>query len=148
MSIQNRINDAIFLWENNHFEGAFLSVLVAVAATSRREYPKSEYTDRQAFENFLNQGVFKRISVEYRGECYPTFQIFYKWFRCELVHDRGLPIDIEFMPDTTPGTVSIRAGGAPDYVLKVSYGWFHSLIHAVVTAPINKEIFKNFNYKL
>ena len=141
MSIQSRIDDALFLWEQGRLEGAFLSALVAVAATSRRLFPQP-CRDSQAFENFLRQGIFERISVEYRGGLHPVHFIFYKWFRCELAHEGSLPVDIEFMPDTEPGTLTIRAGGAPDYVLKVSHGWFHELIHVVVHAPINEDFFK------
>lgn len=148
MSIRSRVDDALFLWGNGHYEGAFLSALVAVAATSRLQCTNSQASDKQAFEDFLRQGVFQRLSVEYRGEVHPVYHIFYKWFRCELVHEGGLPIDIEFIPDNEPGSVSIRAGGAPDYVLKVSYGWFHELIHAVVNAPVNKDIFIGHKYKV
>lgn len=71
----------------------------------------------------------------------PIEHIFYKWFRCELVHEGGLPIDIEFMPDDKPGLLSVRAGGSPDFVLKVSEGWFHHLISAVIVAPENAGFF-------
>jgi hypothetical protein len=147
MSIRNRIDDALFLWDNERLEGAFLSALVAVAATSRLLYPKStKIRDVEAFENFLRQGVFERIKVEYDGEIHFAYHVFYEWFRCKLVHEGVLPLDIELMPDTTPGSVSIRAGGAPEKTLKVSYGWFHEIVYTVVNAPINKEIFKDHKY--
>ena len=69
-----------------------------------------------------------RISVEYRGEQWPLEQIFYKWFRCEIVHQGGLPVDVLVLEDTDPGELSVRAGGAPEYVLLVSPGWFDQLI--------------------
>lgn len=106
---------------------------------SRRQFPS--HGDRQAFEEFLKQGVFERISVEYRGQLHAVYHIFYKWFRCQLVHEGGLPIDIEFMRDSEPGTVAIRAGGAPEYILRISHGWFHELIHAVTRAPVNAALF-------
>lgn len=139
MSIINRVEDALLLWEQGRYEGAFLSALVAVAATARKVYPNKG--DRERFEQFLKQGAFARISVEYRGECHPLYHIFYKWFRCELVHEGAIPIDIEFLPDTNPGTVSVRAGGAPGYILKVSYGWFHELIYIVVSSSANAGLF-------
>ena len=136
MSIRSRIDDAEFLWNHNRIEGAFLSALVAVASTAKRKYPKQ--TDRKAFEDFLKQDIFERWSVEYRGELHPMYSIFYKWFRCELAHKGSLPIDIEFTPDSMP---FLRAGGAPEYVLKVSYGWFHKLIEVVKQAEINADLF-------
>lgn len=142
MSIPVRVEDALLLWKHDRLEGAFLNALIAVAATSRRQFPDHKtVSDREAFERFLASAHRVRLSVEYRGECYPVEHIFYKWFRCELVHEGGLPIDIEFMPDSEPGTLSVRAGGAPEYVLKVSHGWFHHLINAVVRAPVNAGLF-------
>lgn len=100
-------------------------------------------TDRDAFERFLTTAHSVRLSVEYRGESHPIEHIFYKWFRCELVHEGGLPIDIEFMPDDAPGALSVRAGGAPEFVLKVSEGWFHHLVTSVISAPENTEAFRS-----
>jgi hypothetical protein len=45
------------------------------------------------------------------------------------------------MPDDETGLLSVRAGGAPEFVLKVSEGWFDHLIRAVVGAPENKDLF-------
>ena len=137
MSIRSRIDDELFLWNHNRLEAAFLSALVAVSATSRRQFPKP-IGDRQAFEDFLKQGVFERISVEYRGEVHPVYHVFYKWFRCELVHDGSLPMDIEFTPENE---LRIRAGGAHEYVLKVSYGWFYEIVHLVVHPSVNADQF-------
>jgi hypothetical protein len=38
--------------------------------------------------------------------------------------------------------MSIRTGGAPEYVLKISKGWFQWLVNAVVIAPCNVNEFK------
>jgi len=139
MSIRSRLEDAQTLWESGRREGAFVLALIAVAATARRKFPNQG--DREAFENFLRQGWFERLSVEYRGEAHPVYHIFYKWFRCELLHEGSLPIDVELMQDPNPGMLGIRAGGAPDYLLKVSYGWFHELITTVTSADVNGVMF-------
>ncbi|MGO9318852.1 MAG: hypothetical protein ACLPXT_15400 [Terracidiphilus sp.] len=139
MSIKSRLDDAEVLWKSGRLEGAFVLALIAVAATSRRAFPSQK--DGEAFENFLNQGWFKRLSVEYKGKAHPIFHIFYKWFRCELIHEGALPLDIEFMPDPEPGVLSVRAGGAPNYVLKVSYGWFQELVKTVTSAEVNRDLF-------
>ena len=95
MSIRARIEDALLLWDNGRKEGAFLSALVAVAATSRRRFPdRKSVTDQDAFIQFVEKTLSYRIHVEYRGECRPIEQIFYKWIRCQLVHEGGLPVDI------------------------------------------------------
>ena|SRR5262244_1187249 len=144
MSIRARVEDTLFLWESGHSEGAFLNALVAVAATARRVYPdRKAISDRESFEQFLASVNSARIKVEYRGECHSVEHIFYKWLRCELVHEGGIPVDIQFMPDNRPGFMSVRAGGAPEYVLKISHGWFHHLITAVICAPVNADQFSD-----
>jgi hypothetical protein len=140
-----RIEDALFLWENGRREGAFLSALVAVAATSRQRFPdRNAVKDKDAFEQYLSSAHSVRLSVEYRGEAHPIEHIFYKWLRCELLHEGALPVDIEFMPDEHPGALTVRAGGAPEFTLKLSHGWFHHLIGTVVKAPENKYLFENW----
>ena len=145
MSIRARAEDSLLLWNSGRLEGDFLNALVAVAATARRRFPDRKLiNDRDAFVQFLESAHTFRISVEYRGECLPIEQIFYKWFRCHLVHEGGLPVDIEFMHDSQQGTMSVRAGGAPDFVLKVSHGWFRHMISAVASAPENVAEFAGF----
>jgi hypothetical protein len=39
-----------------------------------------------------------------------------------------LPVDIAFMDDAEPGTLSVRARGAPNYLLLISPGWFDQLL--------------------
>lgn len=141
MSIKARIDDALFLWKNDRKEGAFLSVLVAVASTSKRLYPKLK--DGDAFEKFLIDSRSIRISVEYRGELHKVEHILYKWLRCKLVHESGLPTDIQFTSSKEPNVLIVRAGGAPEFILKLSDSWFHFLINVVVNAPINSDQFGN-----
>src|SRR6266540_6899373 len=93
--------------------------------------------DRQAFERFLSSAHSVRLSVEYRGEVQPREHVSYRWLRWELVHERGLPVDIAFVPDHPPGPLSVRAGGAPNLVLQLSYGWLQHLVGAVVRAREN-----------
>ena len=121
------MEDARLLWNAGRREGAFLVALVAVAARARHEYPRP-LGDRDAFERFIESRSRLRISVEFRGELRPLERVFYKWMRCELVRDGGLPLDIRFKEDAEPGELSVRAGGAPNYVLLVSPGWFDQLI--------------------
>ncbi len=143
MSIRKRIDDAMFLWQNNHTEGAFLSALIAVAATARLRYPdRANINDKESFEKFLGESSQAKIQVEFRGECRPIENIFYKWLRCELVHEGGIPTDIEFVPSENQNALMIRAGGAPEYKLKLSENWFHHLVSIVLEAPENQGIFE------
>jgi len=145
MSITSRIDDALFLWDHGRLEGAFLSALVAVAATSRGQFPDPKtVNDREAFERFLTDTLSIRISVEYRGEFHPVEHILYKWLRCELLHEGGIPVDIQLIPDKQPGAMTIRAAGAPEFVLKISHGWFHHLINVVIKSPVNANEFARY----
>ena len=139
MSIRSRIEDALILYKSGRYEGAFLNALVAVAATARLEDPNNTMRDGECFETFLDKQQRGITKIEFRGELNTVPHIFYKWFRCELVHEGGLPIDVKFI-DTDD--MSIRAGGAPEYVLKISRGWFHWLVNAVVVASCNSKDFK------
>lgn len=121
--IKNRIEDALILWKSDRREGAFLVALIAFAAAARRRYP--ELKDREGFEQLFRDYHSARIGVEYRGQCHQIEHIFYKWLRCNLVHEGALPIDIEFI-DTDLTT--IRAGGAPEYILKLGNGWFQRIV--------------------
>lgn len=143
MSIRKRIDDAIFLWQNNHFEGALLSTLIAVAATARLRYPdRANVSDKASFEKFLGESSRVKTHIEFRGECRPIENIFYKWLRCELVHEGGIPTDIEFIPSEDQNALMIRAGGAPEYKLKLSESWFQHLVGIVVEAPENQGVFE------
>jgi hypothetical protein len=140
MSIRRRVEDAVELYKLNRFEGALLCALVAAAATARKEQPNKNVGDRECFEEFLAKGPFQRIGgVEFRGKLHTIPHIFYKWLRCELVHEGGVPIDIEFVGDESSGVLSLRAGGAPSYVLKLSHGWLFEIMHLVKTSSVNED---------
>jgi hypothetical protein len=140
MSIRARVEDALFLYQSGRYEGAFLNALVAVAATARRESPERSLSDRECFEKFLDKRQRGIMKIEYRGELHTVPHIFYKWFRCELIHEGKLPIDVQFIETDN---LTVRAGAAPEYVLKISHGWFHWLINSVVEALCNENESKN-----
>ena len=77
------------------------------------------------------------LNVEFREKCTPIEYVFYKWFRCEFAHEGELPIDIEFMPDDEPSSLTVHAGGAPAFVLKLSESWF-----ATCSEPLSNELSK------
>lgn len=82
------------------------------------------------------------VGVEFRGELHSIPHIFYKWLRCELVHEGGIPMDIEFVGNTGSKQLSLRAGGAPHYVLQLSHGWLFEILHLVKTASVNRDEFE------
>jgi hypothetical protein len=54
MSIAQRLEDAEFLWDSGRFEGAFLSALIAFAATARRVRPRP-IQDNIAFKELFKE---------------------------------------------------------------------------------------------
>jgi hypothetical protein len=50
-------------------------------------------------------------------------------------------VDIQFIETSDPNQLSLRAGGKPEYVLKLSEGWFNFLLAAVINAPENRGLF-------
>jgi hypothetical protein len=126
VTILDRIEDANLLWRNGRKEGALLSVLIAVAAAATSKYPT--LGDRERFEKYVRESSNVRLSVEFRGDIHPLETVFYKFLRCELVREGGLPQDIKFADEKQSNTMSVRAGGAPDYLLIVGTGWYFHLI--------------------
>lgn len=120
-----RPDDAQRLWNQGRNESALVLLLTPVASCARMTSAGTRRTVRAEFESFFNRGVSVGLTVEFRGRHWPIESIFYKRVRRELVHDRGLPADLEPMPDAGLG---VRAGGSPEFGLKVSRGWFACLM--------------------
>ena len=102
MSVRNRIIDAQLLYANDRKEGALLSILVAVAATSRKRYPVGTKNDGEAFTSFLTEELPKVIRVgkfvvKFRNEMILLQDLLYKFVRCNLTHEAELPEDIKFV---------------------------------------------------
>jgi hypothetical protein len=96
-----------------------LLATVALVARARQDFSKPT-CEGESFRRYIQSRFPPRLSVEYRGKQWPIADVFYKWFRCEVVHAGGLPVDIAFMDDIEPGSLSVRAGGAPNYLLLIS----------------------------
>lgn len=153
MSIRARVEDAIALFAAGRHDGALLSVLIAIAATSRRRRPESTLSirkpgksmgDGEAFEAFLADEMVnicrvKNYNVMFRGKLQRLEHVFYKWLRCELTHKGGLPKDVVFEPQQSPGGMRIvvdRKNG-----IRLSHGWLDGLVNAVINAPENRDQF-------
>lgn len=130
MSIESRLADAELLWQNGRREGALLNALIAVAAAARKVHPHNK--DRDAFVAFLKSQHVWTMAVEFRGQPVDLDDLFYRWLRCELVHTGSLPMDLRVDGQLEGWTV--RAGGAPEYVLLVGPDWFHFLVSAARSA--------------
>ena len=136
------MEDAEILWREGRVEAALLMALVAASATARRKYPECK-KDREGFERLLLDARRWRLSLEFRGEQVPVEQLLWKWFRCELVHEAGLPVGITLTPIHVGEGLSARAGGAPTYELRLSQAWLHHVLDVVIYDPVNRDLFPN-----
>ncbi|MFL6094053.1 MAG: hypothetical protein ACJ71Y_01225 [Blastococcus sp.] len=133
MTVAERLDDAEALWAAGRREGALLNALVALAAQSRIEMPRSqERSDRVAFESLLAQAHTWHMEVEHRGKLVAFDRLIYTWVRCELVHEGALPTDVRIDDGVGgPDELVVGAGGGSEYVVRLSPGWVPWLIEFV-----------------
>lgn len=124
MGIKDRINTAKFLIVNGHLNDALILILVAVAASSRKKFSRTDITtDGEAFKTFLKAGIKNILypgkdgDVNYRDGIKLTFSpenkknwrtehsiedIIYEQYRCTFMHEGELPPEVMFTGDNMP----------------------------------------------
>jgi hypothetical protein len=147
MSVRTRIEDAEFLYKNGRKDGALLSILIALAATSRKRYPKVVKEDRDAFTAFLGEELTKRIGVgkfkvKFRNKMILLQDLFYKFVRCELAHEAQIPEDIKF---TKGDMLHVRVD---EKEISLSERFIDILFNIVIKAEENKEEFNDILEKI
>lgn len=168
MSVKARIEDAKVLWEGGRLEGAVIQVLIAVAATVRKRYPRP-MPDNQAYKKFvldelekITNGPTVNVAFYFRGNHrVPLENIIYEFVRCELVHEGQLPADIALTqpvvgdgkpfgksPDGTPYDGKLLNLLVLNDVLGFPIGWIWNLVRVVAEAPENKNEFADGVYPL
>jgi hypothetical protein len=148
MSIKNRIEDAKLLWAAGRKEGAFIMVLISVAATSRKRYPKP-MPDPEAFKKFIldemgtiTGGPKYNVAFPFKGnDKTPLENILYHHLRCQLVHEGAMPESIVFTPPKIEKGKVFNVLRLTD-PLGFPEGWVINLSRAVQEAPENSDIFK------
>lgn len=146
MTVRNRLEDAQVLATAGRHEGAFVLVLIAAAATSRKRYKRQEWDDGEAFKNFIHDemgvitgGPKYGVVIPFQGKDTPLEEILYYHLRCQLVHEGAMPETIVFTePRTADGTTchSLNLGdpfGFPK-------GWIELLATAIWLAPENDDL--------
>ncbi len=170
MSIKQQVEDAIFLAKNERHLGALTNLMLAVAASSRKTFPKGKAKslkdptknmgDGEAFSLFVGGRIRKilfgdyggpdtgnsGISVNFKGKQHDVAYILYKYYRCELVHEGELPEDIEFSAPSENQNMGINNGGVGVSIgcgnaMVLDYGWIDLLVNAVVYARCNGKVF-------
>jgi hypothetical protein len=168
MSVRDRIEDAKVLWQAGRKEGAFVQILIAVAATARKRYLKApkgskpvpdgqrprpgEYaSDGTAFKTFLldemdkiTGGMKYNVAFPFQGrEKVPLEEILYAHLRCHMVHEGETPPSITF-------TEPVVADGKSHSTLRLTDPlglpefWLWNMARAVAQAPENGELFRDY----
>ena len=146
MSIRDRLEDARMLSALGRREGAFIHVLIAAAATSRRRYPKKKWVDGEAFKNFIydEMGIITggpkyAVAFPFQGKQTPLEDILYHHLRCQLVHEGEMPGSIVF---TEPVVEDGRVSHSLHLTTPLGFpaGWIEHLATAVWLAPENDDL--------
>jgi len=146
MSIKERIKDADILFKHGRKEGALLLVLVAVAGTSRKRYPKSKIKhDGEAFRKFVSEEMSKyapgwkedsNVQVKFKGRTLWMSRELYKFIRNNLFHEAELPDFISFKSENGFNVTILN-----NEKLIIGYEVFHYLRKIVIDAPENADLF-------
>ena len=168
MSVKDRIEDASVLWKSERLEGAVTMVLIAVAATVRKRYPRP-MQDRTAYKRFvrdelqkITNGPDRNVDFFYDGDPHVSLEeIVYKFLRCELLHEARLPENITLTqpvkgdgkpfgksPDGSPYDGKLLNELVLNDVLGFPIGWIWNLIRVVAQAPENKSEFCDGSFPL
>lgn len=163
MSIKIQVEDAIFLMKNERYLGALTNLMLAVAASSRKtypkkitksfKYPKDIMRDNEAFKVFVSSSMRKMlfgdysdaksentgISVNFREQQFDLSEILYKFYRCELVHEGELPSDVSFAPPENDHSGLSLSISNDSFVL--DYNLLNILLEIVIHARCNRDTF-------
>lgn len=123
MSVADRVRRARLLWTSGDREGALDQLLLGIAATSRKRYPKSQgYKDNVAFITFvedeIRSGLFFGPHITAVDFCMPWRcknlslpEILYE-IRCSTVHEGVLPSDVHYAAGGDPHRLILRVDEA------------------------------------
>jgi hypothetical protein len=106
MSIKAHVEDAELLWRHGRKEGAWVSALVAAAATSRKRYPKPIH-DNKAFKDFIRDILPTLISGKSLQAGTPNPSIVFDQTPVEDIlyeHTRSAPVDSPRQGLANPGS--------------------------------------------
>lgn len=144
--IGSRIKDALILYENGSTEGAFICILIAVAATARKRYSRKEYpNDSEVFKKFLldemgtiTGGPDSGVAFYCDGKYSVALEhIIYKILRCSLVHEGYSPQELRFTEPVIENGKTFNHLDLETDVIGLPTGWIWNLARVVISAPEN-----------
>ena len=117
MDVAKTVEEARLLYESGLKESALRSLLLAVAATARKRYPRKKYGDEAAFTSFVldemlagrffGPCVKAAISMRWKGLATPLETIIYE-LRCTLVHESEMHEHVLYDPHQDPTRLVLR----------------------------------------
>ena len=159
MSIGRCVERAFDAKDRGDFEDAFIQASIAVAGTSDKEFP-AEKSDNAKYKKFIRQNIalitkvalgstFRQgIRLRYHHSklrkssdgTYSIEEILYHIVRCCLLHEAGLPANLEI---TDQVMIRTPDNGSP---LIIPVALVSGMVTAVVAAPTNsnEEIAERF----
>lgn len=151
MSITSRLQDAKLLYDAGRHEGALLSILVAVAGSSRKRFslgtrsrkdPSKQMCDTEAFETFMGEEISRvgACSILFGGQCHTAERIFYKWLRCSLAHEAELPEQVVFQAGPSNCQASISRDAGPPERLIITHPIVLLIGHLISTSRENADV--------
>lgn len=105
IGIAGRLREAQLLFSNDLKEGALTQLLIAVAGSARKRYPRDKYTDRKSFTAFLKDEMSNGrfwgpklcllVKMPCGGKSLWLEEILYEVLRCNLLHEAMLPATVK-----------------------------------------------------
>lgn len=143
MSAEARLDDAQALYECGKHEGALLMLLVAIAATARKRYPRNKFGDKDAFTRYIqdeqanitgsvSNARIQNLFIGYKDETMRFPDLLYMILRNQLIHEATMPDDIRFIRG---GNVLMRVGDTIEFNDVLLQG----LANAVLLTSENRE---------
>ncbi len=129
MSIRQQVEDARFLAAHGRHLGALTVLMLAIAASSRKYFPKESTKSihspktlmgpAEAFKLFLGGRILQVLSgeraaadagrsgieVEFQKKFHSMEDVLYEFYRNGLIHEAEFPQGVEFAPAVLQGTV-------------------------------------------
>lgn len=162
-NIKRLVDDADYLMAGGRHESALLQLLIAVAATSKKVFPDGTLSidqpvtrkgkpnpmpDNERFRRFVGARIRDLLMpplltdtdphgpiIGFVGGLPDPESVLYEQYRCNVVHEGGLPPDIRFSPeiDSQPGIGISFSNGTVEF----SSGLLTLLRRSVTEAPVN-----------
>jgi hypothetical protein len=155
MSVRDRFDDAIALWNLGRKEAAWVMALVATAATARKRYPKPT-GDAESFKRFIrdvsptvllgNPSWNPPAPISIVLEDTPLEDIMYEHLRCFLIHEAVVSPKLYFTGPVIkdgrtayPLKIPVRSQG--EVLFGIPENFVANLLKAVEEAPENRDLF-------